>query len=107
MKVRQANETVTIRVLYDNNSDVSILKTAWGFACLVERGDESLVFDAGADAATVLGNVEALRINAAHVQKVVLSHVHRDHVGGLEGLLATASERHKGGRSMGNITRHT
>lgn len=67
MKVRQANETVTIRVLYDNNSDVSILKTAWGCACLVERGNESLVFDAGADATTLLGNVEALRINAAHV----------------------------------------
>jgi 7,8-dihydropterin-6-yl-methyl-4-(beta-D-ribofuranosyl)aminobenzene 5'-phosphate synthase len=80
--------TMTIRVLCDNNVDVPNLKTGWGFSCLVESEGQAALFDAGHDALTLLGNVAALRIFPSRVQKVVLSHLHRDHVGGLEGFLA-------------------
>lgn len=78
---------MTLRVLYDNNYDAPNLKTGWGFSCLVESEGRAVLFDAGHDASTLLGNVVALRIVPSHVQKVVLSHLHRDHVGGLEGFL--------------------
>ena len=35
----EAAEKLTITILYDNNPYDERLKTAWGFSCLVERGD--------------------------------------------------------------------
>jgi len=87
-----AGETVTITVLYDNNPYAPGLKTAWGFSCLIEKGDETVLFDTGGDALTLLGNMRALGIDPSRIKTVVLSHIHGDHVGGLEGFLALNEE---------------
>ena len=79
-------------VVYDNNAYDPRLRTAWGFACLVERGDLTLLFDTGGDAATLLSNMETLGLDPAEVDIVVLSHIHGDHVGGLGGILAVNEE---------------
>ena len=79
-------------VVYDNNAYDPRLRTAWGFACLVERGDLILLFDTGGDAATLLSNMETLGLDPAEIDIVVLSHIHGDHVGGLGGILAVNEE---------------
>ena len=79
---------VTITVLYDNNPGIPGLRTAWGFSCLVERGDSVVLFDTGGDGAVLLGNMRALGIDPRRIQAVVLSHVHADHTGGVWELLA-------------------
>jgi len=83
---------VTITILYDNNAYDPHLRTAWGFACLVERGDLTLLFDTGGDAVTLLSNMETLRLDPAEIDIVVLSHIHGDHTGGLLGILAVNEE---------------
>jgi len=85
-------EKLTITIVYDNNEYDERLKTAWGFSCLVERGDLTLLFDTGGDAATLLSNMETLGLDPATIDTIVLSHIHGDHVGGLGGILAINEE---------------
>jgi 7,8-dihydropterin-6-yl-methyl-4-(beta-D-ribofuranosyl)aminobenzene 5'-phosphate synthase len=88
----EAPEKLTITIVYDNNPYDEGLRTAWGFSCVVERGDLTLLFDTGGDAPTLLSNMAILGLDPAEVDIIVLSHIHGDHVGGLEGVLALNQE---------------
>jgi 7,8-dihydropterin-6-yl-methyl-4-(beta-D-ribofuranosyl)aminobenzene 5'-phosphate synthase len=78
-------------VVYDNNDYDSTLRTAWGFACWVEIGEATVLFDTGGDGATLLGNLAELNLDPQAVDAVVLSHIHGDHTGGLADLLGTGA----------------
>lgn len=80
---------VTVTIIYDNNAFDARLQAAWGFACLVEVGGRTVLFDTGGDGATLMANLAALGIDPGHVEAVVLSHMHGDHTGGLDALLAS------------------
>jgi 7,8-dihydropterin-6-yl-methyl-4-(beta-D-ribofuranosyl)aminobenzene 5'-phosphate synthase len=85
----EAVTVVTITILYDNNAGGGDepLETAWGFSCLVEGLEKTILFDTGGDAAILLRNMSALGVDPRDVDVVVISHVHGDHVGGLTGFL--------------------
>ncbi|OGD52484.1 hypothetical protein A3K81_02730 [Candidatus Bathyarchaeota archaeon RBG_13_60_20] len=70
-------------ILYDNNPFNGSCATEWGFSCLVELGDETILFDTGRDPEVFARNVDALGVDLAEVDHLVLSHEHWDHVGGL------------------------
>lgn len=76
-----------LSILYDNNPYNRRLKTDWGFSCFVEGLEKSILFDSGADGQILLSNLERLGIPPAGIEVVVLSHAHRDHIGGLKDLL--------------------
>ncbi len=78
---------LTITILYDNNPFDEQLKTAWGFAALVEYRGYTLLFDTGGDGPTLLSNMDILEVEPTRIQSVVLSHTHGDHTGGLAALL--------------------
>jgi 7,8-dihydropterin-6-yl-methyl-4-(beta-D-ribofuranosyl)aminobenzene 5'-phosphate synthase len=78
---------LTITVVYDNNPYDNRLKTAWGISCLVDFNGRCILFDTGGDSPTLLSNMEKLQIQPDQIDTIVLSHIHGDHVGGLEGLL--------------------
>lgn len=79
--------TVKLAILYDNYLSTSGTSTAWGFACLVERGDTTLLFDTGGQGDILLRNCSALKINCNQIDTIVISHNHWDHIGGLLPLL--------------------
>ena len=56
-----------------------------GLSLLTERGDERILFDTGAGAA-LRPNAAELGIDLGGVTRIVLSHSHNDHTGGLGGL---------------------
>jgi 7,8-dihydropterin-6-yl-methyl-4-(beta-D-ribofuranosyl)aminobenzene 5'-phosphate synthase len=68
-------------VLYDNSAREGYADD-WGFACLLE-GEEQVLFDTGADPDLLAANMAAAGLDPCGITKVVLSHDHHDHVGGL------------------------
>jgi 7,8-dihydropterin-6-yl-methyl-4-(beta-D-ribofuranosyl)aminobenzene 5'-phosphate synthase len=88
----EASSSITITIVYDNNRGDARLATAWGFSCLVEGVDRTILFDTGADSATLLSNMTTLGIDPGDVDAVVVSHVHGDHLGGLAGFLEQNSD---------------
>jgi glyoxylase-like metal-dependent hydrolase (beta-lactamase superfamily II) len=77
-----------VTIVYDNCPARPGLKTGWGFSCLIEvSGEAPLLFDTGADGATLLYNMACLHIDPQGIGIIVLSHAHGDHTGGLAGIL--------------------
>lgn len=80
-----------LTVLYDNNAYKEGLQTRWGFGCLVRGTDKTILFDVGGDSSVLLSNMKKLGIDPQIVDAVVLSHIHVDHIGGLDGFLRANS----------------
>jgi len=83
----KAGAEMTITIVYDNNPYEPALRTAWGFACVVELEGRSILFDTGGDGRLLLSNMRKLEIDPGTIDMVVLSHAHGDHVGGLAAFL--------------------
>lgn len=79
--------SLRLSIVYDNNLYNRRLKTDWGFSCFVEGLEKSILFDSGADGQILLSNLKKLGIPPARIEVVLLSHAHRDHIGGLKDLL--------------------
>jgi len=78
---------ITLISVYDNYQVDPELKTAWGFATIIKTPQELILFDTGGNSEILLSNIKKLGIDPASIKKVVVSHIHGDHVGGLEGFL--------------------
>ncbi len=77
-----------VTILYDNCLSKQGLKPGWGFSALVEFEDgRPLLFDTGADGATLFHNMKELGINPEDIGTIVISHAHGDHTGGLWDIL--------------------
>lgn len=74
-------------IIYNNVPYNENLTTAWGFSCLIDLKDKSLLFDTGGIGSILLDNMRKLKIDPKKIDIVVLSHIHADHVGGLWSLL--------------------
>ena len=81
-----------ITTLYDNRSSREDLIARWGFSCLIESADRTILFDTGADRETLLHNMTKLRIDPKKIEGIFISHAHEDHTGGLSGVLEVNPE---------------
>ena len=76
-------------IVYDNEvfkKDFG-LKSDWGFACLIEGKNDKILFDTGAKGEILFNNMSRLNINPSDITKIVISHQHWDHNGGLKSLI--------------------
>ena len=87
VQAEKVNPEITLISVYDNYQVDPKLKTAWGFATIIKTPQELILFDTGGNSEILLSNMEKLSINPASIKKVVISHIHGDHVGGLEDFL--------------------
>ena len=78
---------VTLTSVFNNVPCVSGLQTGWGYACLIEGLKERILFDTGADGDILLSNLQRLGKDPADIDIIVLSHIHHDHIGGLDAFL--------------------
>ena len=74
-------------IVYDNNSFKAGFRTDWGFSCLIQGLEKTILFDTGANQDILLANMEKLGISPGLVDIIFLSHEHYDHTGGLKGFL--------------------
>jgi 7,8-dihydropterin-6-yl-methyl-4-(beta-D-ribofuranosyl)aminobenzene 5'-phosphate synthase len=78
---------VKITTLCENTvASGSGLMAQWGFSALVQVNKEKVLFDTGVGMSTIL-NALHLRVDLPGVSKIVLSHGHFDHTGGLKDVL--------------------
>ena len=83
-----------LTIIYDNEvykKDMD-LKSDWGFACLIETKYDTILFDTGANGEILLHNMKNLGINPENIGKIVISHEHLDHSGGLRALVPLVSD---------------
>jgi len=78
---------IRLQVVFNNVPYKQGLETSWGFACVIERPDATLLFDTGDNGDILLSNMRHLGLDPDKVGAVVLSHFHWDHTGGLEAFL--------------------
>jgi len=90
--VPASGAATTITVLYDNAVLVAGTRADWGFSCLIEGLEQTVLFDTGADADILLANMEVVREQPEDIDIVVLSHDHNDHTAGLAGVVGVNSD---------------
>ncbi|MDD5265069.1 MAG: MBL fold metallo-hydrolase [Candidatus Bipolaricaulis sp.] len=100
----------TISILYDGRAQAD-LRPGWGFSAWISVGDESVLFDTGADKLIFEGNARALGCNLSTLGALVLSHEHCDHIGavsavtrkGLRLYAPASSKRRFAGHRKGGV----
>ncbi len=78
---------ITITILYDNYVFKEGTKSDWGFSCLVEGFEKTILFDTGTRGDILFQNIDILHVDIDCIDLVALSHNHRDHTGGLSAVL--------------------
>ena len=88
------DDEMKLTIVYDNEvyKKDNGLQSDWGFSCLIETEDETILFDTGARDEILLSNMEKLGINPEDISKIVISHEHWDHNGGLKALSPLVNE---------------
>ena len=72
-----------ITILYDNYVIEEGTESEWGFSCLIEGLEKTILFDTGTKPDILLKNADTLGIDLNKIDLLVLSHSHRDHTGGM------------------------
>jgi len=78
--------TLRITTLTENTAGRVGLLAEWGLSILVETDDTSVLLDAGPGPSAAL-NADLMRVDLGRVSKVIVSHGHADHTGGLREVL--------------------
>ncbi len=76
-------ENVKLTILYDNFVHTQGAKADWGFACLIEGAEKTILFDAGTQPDIFWHNIRTVGVDVTKADVVVISHEHGDHTGGL------------------------
>ncbi len=77
---------IRITTLCENTAGIVEVNAEYGLSMLIETGKINVLFDTGAEI-SASSNAEALDIDLNRVDKIVLSHGHADHTGGLGNVL--------------------
>lgn len=80
-------EPIKITILYDNYIFTEGAKSDWGFACLIEGTEKTILFDTGTKSDILWFNIEKLNIDVNKIEQIVIAHNHGDHTGGLQSVL--------------------
>jgi 7,8-dihydropterin-6-yl-methyl-4-(beta-D-ribofuranosyl)aminobenzene 5'-phosphate synthase len=79
--------SLRMTILYDNYAYLDGTQTDWGFACLIEGTEKTILFDTGTKPDILFHNIEKMNVDLNEVDVVVISHSHGDHTGGLLSVL--------------------
>jgi 7,8-dihydropterin-6-yl-methyl-4-(beta-D-ribofuranosyl)aminobenzene 5'-phosphate synthase len=86
-KMKNTSNDLTFTILYDNYIYNNELENDWGFSCLIEGLDQTILFDTGGKGNILLSNMKKMGKEPGDVDIVFISHIHQDHTGGLSDIL--------------------
>jgi 7,8-dihydropterin-6-yl-methyl-4-(beta-D-ribofuranosyl)aminobenzene 5'-phosphate synthase len=76
-------QPVKFTILYDNYLHKEGTETDWGFSCLIEGTEKTILFDTGTQPNILMHNVKTMNVDLKKVEQIVITHDHGDHTGGL------------------------
>ena len=87
LSAREAADN-SITIVYNNipGDSASRLQIGGGFSAFIVFRKQSILFDVGGDASTIMNNIKALDLDLRQLDAVTISHNHWDHVYGLPGI---------------------
>ncbi len=88
LSIEGIKNPVRFTILYDNYLFKEGTKPDWGFSCLIEGTEKTILFDTGTEPSILMHNVEQMNVDLKKIQQIVISHIHGDHTGGLSDVLA-------------------
>jgi len=77
-----------IHMIYNNTGSCPGLKNAWGLAVWIESADGITLFDTGGDPKILADNLDNLGLDPSLIKRIIISHDHWDHKGGLDMILS-------------------
>ena len=77
---------IRITTLSENTASNGEILAEWGLSILIETGQANILFDTG-KSVSAGHNADTLGVDLGKVDKIVLSHSHGDHTGGLKEIL--------------------
>ncbi|MEO0292618.1 MAG: MBL fold metallo-hydrolase [candidate division WOR-3 bacterium] len=77
-----------LKILADNYTVDKNLRICWGFSCLINEG---ILFDTGESEEILEFNMKKLNVLPDRIKKIVISHNHFDHTGGIGAVLKLES----------------
>jgi 7,8-dihydropterin-6-yl-methyl-4-(beta-D-ribofuranosyl)aminobenzene 5'-phosphate synthase len=83
--------TVTVTTLVENTSGAPFIHGEWGQSLLIETDENTILFDTG-PGDLIMENATRLGVDLRKIDKIVLSHGHYDHTGGLQAVLVNLLE---------------
>jgi len=72
---------MNLKILTDGTTKLDKFLGNWGLAILI---DETILFDTFGNPKLLLKNIKKMKIDIYQIQKIVISHLHWDHISGLE-----------------------
>ena len=84
--------SIRITVLSENAAGGMGLMAEHGLSLLIERDGKRVLFDTG-QGLVLMHNAKKLDVDLIAVEKIVLSHAHYDHTGGLKALLVSGGKK--------------
>jgi len=78
-----------IKILFDNAALKKRYSAGWGVSYLI---NDTVLFDTGEKSSSLIKNMGNMDVNVSNIKAVIISHNHRDHTGGLWGLLKMREE---------------
>lgn len=73
-------------VVYDNEAKDPLV-SSWGFGTFIEGKNENILFDTGDKGGILQNNMKEMGIDQSDIDKIVITHEHHDHSGGLFSVL--------------------
>lgn len=87
-----------IVTLSENTAGLGNFLGEWGLSILVETADLSLLLDTG-QSVSASYNADLLGVDLSRVSRIILSHGHYDHTGGLPYVLCMMRKKGRGNSS--------
>lgn len=84
--MKEAKTKLRITTLSENTAGIGNFLAEWGLSILVETDKVNILLDTG-QSISVSHNADILGIDLGKIDKIVLSHGHFDHTGGLRQIL--------------------
>lgn len=82
-----------VRMIYNNTGSCDHLENAWGLSAWIESGSGITLFDTGGDPKVLKKNMDALSLDMNGIERIVISHDHWDHKGGLNMVLENIGKK--------------